>query len=272
MLSGLEFTSVHANVELHVDGPEPDEVAAEHPKESKIEIEIQILLGTNKDVATTFSFVSEVTNDANILLGPRLGATFISVPCDVTFASAREIDFVAPIELHARNVALHAKSLIVRPAKERPEDVIIQCEKLESSLENIVSNVNLILAVENMEGIGFPTIKYTDRISQPPSDPDLRQKYFRLRRILCEFRSHSRGTLARYKAKIENERVLKNEIGEAVLKRLIDDGVLSLQENHYILDPNGLNTHLGVTWPALRKGEMPQTLITYLSGSVKYFV
>src|SRR5207253_8714904 len=63
-------------------------------------------------------------------------------------------------------------------------------------------------AVEDMNGLGFPTIKYAQRISQPPGDPDLRQKYFRLRRILCEFRSHSRGTLARYKKKIEHERIL----------------------------------------------------------------
>jgi len=94
--------------------------------------------------------------------------------------------------------------------------------------------------------------------------PDLRQKYFRLRRILCEFRSHSRGTLARYKEKIEHERILKNEIGQSVLNKLLDDEILSLQGSHYILDPDGLNAHLGVTWPDLRKGQMSETLLNYL--------
>jgi hypothetical protein len=92
----------------------------------------------------------------------------------------------------------------------------------------------------------------------------LERHYFRLRRILCEFRSHSRGTLARYKKKIEHERILKNEIGRSVLNKLLHDEILSLQGNHYILDPAGLNTHLGVTWPDLRKGQMPESLFNYL--------
>lgn len=115
-----------------------------------------------------------------------------------------------------------------------------------------------------MKGLGFPAIRYAQEISQPPTDPDLRQKYFRLRRILLEFRSHSRGTMARYRPKIEHERTLKNEIGQSVLRKLREDKILSLQGNHYILDPEKLNTHLGVTWTDLRKGEMPETLVGYL--------
>jgi len=183
----------------------------------------------------------------------------------VTLGGGREIEVGAPMELNARRVVLEAKSLILRPTKIKADEVILQCRKLESGLENIITNgANLLLAVEDMTGLGFPTIKYAQRISQVPNDPDLRQKYFRLRRILCEFRSHSRGTLARYKKKIDHERILKNELGRSVLNKLLDDEILSLQGSHYILDPDGLNAHLGVTWPDLRKGQMPESLFNYL--------
>jgi hypothetical protein len=265
LLAALEFRSVHAKVELRINGPDPDDVSIDVEGPSEIDIEIEILLGDQQDASKTFSFQSEADTETTILLGPRLAGAFISVPCNVTLGGGREIEVAAPVELNARRVVLDAKSLILRPTKLNADEVILQCRKLESSLEKIVTNgANLLLAVEDMTSLGFPTIKYAQRISQPPSDPDLRQKYFRLRRILCEFRSHSRGTLARYKKKIEHERILKNEIGRSVLNKLLHDEILSLQGNHYILDPAGLNTHLGVTWPDLRKGQMPESLFNYL--------
>lgn len=213
LLAALEFRSVHAKVELRIDGPDPDDVSVDIEGPSEIDIEIEILLGDQQEASKTFSFRSEADTETNILLGPRLAGAFISVPCNVTLGGGREIDIGAPMELYARRIVLDAKSLIVRPTKVQADEVILQCSKLESNLENIVSNgANLILAVEDMNGLSFPTIKFAQRISHPPADPDLRQKYFRLRRILCEFRSHSRGTLARYKKKIEHERFSKTKL------------------------------------------------------------
>ena len=83
-----------------------------------------------------------------------------------------------------------------------------------------------------------------------------------------EFRSHSRGALAKYKHKIEHERVLKNNIGWAVLRKLVADRILALRGDMYYLDPNELGTHLGVSWQDLRKGQMPESLIRYIRAII----
>jgi hypothetical protein len=138
-------------------------------------------------------------------------------------------------------------------------------QQLDSKLENILTNsIPLTLSLADTSGVTYPAIRYSEKRSQPPSDPLLRQKYMRARRILAEFRSHSKGSLARYKNKIEDERVLKNEVGWAVLGRLMQDKVLSLDGNWYYLNPAALNEHLGLTWVDLRKGRMPQKLMDYL--------
>jgi hypothetical protein len=263
LLAALEFRSVHANVEIRVDGPDPEEMGSKSVTE--VQVEIEILLGAQQEASKTFSFVAEVGLDTRISLGPRLAGAFISVPCDVTIGGGYEVELTPPVEISARAVALETKTLIIKPTRNSGDEVIIKAESLDSDLENIVTNgATFVVAMKDVGGLTYPMIKYAQKTSQSPTDPDLRQKYFRLRRILLEFRSHSRGTMARYRPKIEHERTLKNEMGQSVLSKLLEDKILSLQGNFYILDPEGLNTHLGVTWTDLRKGEMPETLVSYL--------
>ena len=79
-----------------------------------------------------------------------------------------------------------------------------------------------------------------------------------------EFASHSKGGLAKYKDKIEHERVLKNEVGKAVLESLVGKSVLTLKGRLYHLDADELHRHLGVSWMDLRKGIIPEPLVTFL--------
>lgn len=88
----------------------------------------------------------------------------------------------------------------------------------------------------------------------------------RLRRILLQFRSHSRGTLARYNRKIENERVLRNDLGRAILRRLLQDEILTLKGSHYFLQPDKVDKHLGISYIDLRKGLTSSRLEQYLQS------
>jgi hypothetical protein len=157
--------------------------------------------------------------------------------------------------------------LIVRPSsvKGGQDDVIIEAQHLTSNVESVITNgVPFHVNVGDMTGVSYPIIQYAHKSTRPPADPLLRQKYFRLRRILLEFRSHSRGSLARYRVKIENERVLRNEVGNAVLQKLVEDKVLLLKGAFYHLDPVALNEHVGVSWDELRRGQTPDSFIAYL--------
>jgi hypothetical protein len=72
--------------------------------------------------------------------------------------------------------------------------------------------------------------------------------------------------MARFKPKIENERVAGNRIGQAILGRLLADQVLRLENSFYFLDPKQVDRHLGITWLNLQKGQTTERLIQYLAS------
>jgi hypothetical protein len=200
-------------------------------------------------------------------LGHRLSSTYLSVPCDVLLSGAQELEFTAPVEISARRIILQSKALMLRRSQQSPseEHVLFQGEKVESTLDRIVTNgVALTFAVSDPSGLMYPCRQYAQKKEELPSDSSLRQKYLRLKRILVEFRSHGRGSLARYKGKIEDDRVLRNPTGHAVLRQLLADKILTLEGNHYFLQPKGVSQHLGVSWVDLKNGQISDKLIGYL--------
>lgn len=267
LTAAMEFSSVRYLVELRVYGPDWDG-DFEARSAGELEIEIEIVLRTEAKESQMFEFRTEIMGNSRLLLDSVLGGAFISVPCDVELGGSQELELIAPLEISARNVTLNAKALFLRTTAQRKgsqPEVIINSQQLTAMLATIATNgIPLVFALADTTGVAFPAIQYVARTPQLPTDPLLRQKYLRFRRILMEFRSHSKGALARYKGKIESERVLKGSVGQAVLGRLIQDGILSLQGEMYYLNPEQLNAHAGVSWQDLRKGMMPDAVSSYL--------
>ena len=74
--------------------------------------------------------------------------------------------------------------------------------------------------------------------------------------------------MARAKVKIEHSRVLQGELGESLVAKLLNDGVLYFGDGgrRYFWNPDLANELLGVSWMDLRKGKCPQKLRDYLSN------
>jgi hypothetical protein len=81
----------------------------------------------------------------------------------------------------------------------------------------------------------------------PFPDPRLDEALRRFRKFVIAFRSHSKGTLARYRYKIEHERMTKGT-GQAVLDHLKSQGILTLKGSMYYLDPRLLGELSGATY------------------------
>ena len=110
----------------------------------------------------------------------------------------------------------------------------------------------------------FPLVGHVDKLDLSGFDPDFKPKYLKLRRLLTHFRSHSKGQLAKYADKVENERVAGNESGAALLEKLLKDGILRKEGRFYFIEPDNLNTYLGVNWTDLRNGTVNEKLAAYL--------
>lgn len=262
--SAMEFRSVHSNVEVHVNGPGPDEISN---SQGEIDIEIEVMLGNER--LKSFNFFTRIKENCVLDLGSRLDSVFVAVPCDVMLGNGIEIEFTAPVEIMAHVLNCDARTLILKTSKGALREVILEAQRLESKIETVLTNdSSLHLTIGNISDVTYPLIQFAGDLTRPPEDPLLRHKYFRLRRILMEFRSHSRGSMAKYRHKIEHDRVLKNAIGREILDKLVLDGVLKLKGEFYHLDTAALTDLIGVSWHNLRRGQIPDTLIRYLNTVV----
>ena len=200
-------------------------------------------------------------------LGSKLGGASISLQHDIILGSGEALELIAPIEIYAKTVSFESNNLVLRPSSDRTADaeVFVKAESVTSKLENFSgNNVGFSLQLESMDNIHYPLVAHAQKADPLPTDLLLREKYLRLRRILTEFRSHSKGSLARYKEKIESDRVLSGDIGVAVLNRLKSDEIIKARDKHYHLNPDLISRHLGVTWHDLRRGALSQTVVNYL--------
>lgn len=265
--SALEFWSRSTAVELKVIGPEFGELEESSSLDTPVEIEIEIVMGQDGGTSKTFEFQSKLSGSEPVELGDRLSAAYVSLPCEVILAGNQELELDAPVAISAKGIHLRAKTLVLKhSAKSQPESgVFLEADTIDSTLESIVANkVPLRLSVSDMAGQSHPIIQYAEKRPALPSNVQLREKYIRLKRILVELRSHSQGGLARYKEKIESERVLRNELGKAILRRLISDGILMLIGNRYFLQTEAFDEHLAISWPDLQRGQTSSRLLEYL--------
>lgn len=263
--AALEFQSRKSSVALRIEASEWDETYLMKDQREPVAIEIEIAAGDGTEDAQTFEFTTTVEPTTTLVFGPRLGGVLISIPCRVQIDGSQEVELTAPIDIRAGSIALTARELILRRYDDDTAQVDLHAESLESSIESITTNgIPLTVELTDTAGVTYPIVQHIEQSALVKSDPLFRKKYMRLKRILLEFRSHSKGRLARYRNKIESVRVLKNETGRAVLDRLVADGILYRESNFYFVNPDELARHVGASWQDLRRGRIPATLEHYI--------
>jgi hypothetical protein len=249
---------------MQVEGGEPEEFQTGGGSAHNVETQIDIVL--SEDRSRSFVFHSDLRGETCVRLGRRLSSTYVSLPSDVSL-SGTELELTAPVEIYAKRILLESADLVLRHPPDPTEDtqVLLAAERVDSVVGNIVTNgVRLILAVADRSGLAYPAIRYAVETARLPQDPLLSEKYLRLRKILVLFRSHSRGSLAKLKDKIETERIGGNPVGAAIMARLIQDDVLYREGKFYFLVPENIDKHLGISYMDLRRGEISERLLDYL--------
>lgn len=232
-----------------------------------LQIEIEVSMGSDDGQSKSFSFPTNVKGVGSVSLGHRLSAAYVYLPCEIRISGPQELELTAPVVLFGRKIALISQSLVLKAPSTSEDErlVVLGAKTLECTVGNIITNgADLVIGVTDRTGITYPAINYVEAEIDFSHDPALREKYLRLRRILVLFRSHSRGALAKYRAKIEHERVLRNPLGGAILQHLLRDQILTREGDFYFLQPENVHKHLGVSWIDLRKGRTSEKLMDYL--------
>jgi hypothetical protein len=101
-------------------------------------------------------------------------------------------------------------------------------------------------------------------------NPRLNEALRRFRKFIVSFRSHSKGSLARYRHKIEHERMTKGA-GQSVLDLLVQSKILSLDipRSMYFLDPNKLAEVAGANYADTMAQQFSDKTITFVRQAIE---
>lgn len=118
-----------------------------------------------------------------------------------------------------------------------------------------INSTDVQLSIYTPKQLMIPFKSYQVKEPKQPSDfsDEMNEMYKKLRKILISFRSHSKGTMARCKGKIDSARISGAKDGEELVQALIDRGVIIDTDNiMYTLDREKTGSVLGLTFDKLK--------------------
>jgi hypothetical protein len=267
MQSCSEFLGINAEISIDIDGESWEEPELGQDNRAELTITIEF---PEKSQERTFVFNGIVDTDV-IPLGPYLINTRVTLPCEVDLSGAPVIEAIGDCNISARGVRIDTPDLILRNIPRRTHEgtqgnagLFINAHKVEGHANAVSVGAGKVEIQCVDGGLDYPLAKYVQRVAAPCADPTLQEKHRRLRRILLEFRSHKKGTLAKYRDKIEHERVLRNDLGRRILAALVRESILRSDQKFYYLHADQCDAKLGITWQQLRQHMSSSNLEAFL--------
>jgi hypothetical protein len=230
------------------------------------------------DTEEYFNFRMHVPCDEFVFLGNSLSDITVDASINIMLNKSR-IELIAPVTLICKSIKVNAGEIIIERGRNQDEGIIIECDAFESDYSNgTIFNLKNYLDQKTSFQIfankrpAHPFDNYYSGNECVPSydellhDEDLKDKYKRLRKIIVLFRSHSKGRMAKFKDKIENQRIAGRDTGKKVLEKLVQTGVLYLEGNLYFINPDIIASQLGVSYQNVRFGEINEKTVSFLKG------
>lgn len=178
------------------------------------------------------------------------------------------------------NTSINCSELIIksretvfrqRISNSSEEYISIECNKIEMNFEKdfmpeiIIKNPGIVLVNINYNPLAHYFKDCNVIYSQSNDHGIVAEKYQRLRKIALSLRSHGKGSIARFKDKINSNRTLRDELGRKVLQALLEDEILKEEEIMYVLDREVANRYLNISWSDLRTFKTSKELTEYLN-------
>lgn len=214
------------------------------------------------------------TQAGALRFGRQLNRVTVDAPqLDVVISSGSQVEITAPVSISVARLTLDCPDLVVVSSEKRAGGgdgiVILEAAELRESkvARAPVVRENAILQVSWPGASAYPWSGFQFK-GDTGIEPNIHDALGGLSRLVMAFRSHGRGTLGRYKDKIEHARMTKGVLGEAIRERLLRDQILSLQGNIYILDPDKLGSTVGATYQDMKLKNFSQHVRDYVADIV----
>lgn len=251
---GLLFESVQAKSQsgeiarLSVDGDADENL-----------VDVEITVGSALEDLKLFEM--RVENGGTLQFGRRIAGVSVDADgMDIELGEGGQLELIAPLAISVRTLLLSCSEVVVKAEVSKqpigagnPSQVdnaaVLEAQEFESpqSPPFVTVRQGAELQVTWPNARAFPWTNFSSK-SEAVNDPDTADALRALRRLVMSFRSHSKGQLARFRGKIEHARMTKGALGESLLRKLMNDDVLTIEGAMYVLNPKRLGECLGVSF------------------------
>lgn len=262
---GVVYASLRARLSLgdsatlSVDVDESDE--------SGLRSDIEILLsrkGENNPVVLSF----KTEQSGNLLLGAHIEDVNINAPqSTVEIGSGNEVVFVGPVTMQCGALTINADKVYLE------KGAGLSAVHLEAGVADVsqVSSVSvrdkdIAFSVSWAGAEVYPWTSYgtvPTKVDNPHVDEGLR----RLSKFIVAFRSHSKGSLQRFKDKIDHSRMTKGN-GQAILDALITRKVITTEGLFYVLNQDRLSIEVGTNYHECSKRVFREQTVQFVEAVV----
>jgi hypothetical protein len=271
----ISFMPNQCTLEMLIDGPDVDEMEENDEIYNEVECTLTLFKKSEESLIPLMEYGFKLVyhQDSKLIFRKGIRNSQINVPFDVElgYLGIREYSFTANLFVNCRKLYLYAKSIVVQKNVKLQEEtdneqqyVLLKARNYEGLVEEkpkCFTNFDV-----NWEGSNrYPWSDYSKSMEQDTGiDKDI---FRRFKRIALSFRSHSKGEMARFIDKIEHRRLLKGELGEKILEKMLEDGILikRLSDNMYVWQSLKADELLGVSWTSLRNDNVSDKLRVYLN-------
>lgn len=266
---GLIYASLRARLSLGdsaslaVEGVEDDDEL----EQLRADIEISISrFGEEEDRILNF----ESDQTGLIRLGSHIEDIEIILPyARVEIGGAREAVLVAPVNIQCQNIKFAAERIIVEKSVTMSESAVaLEAESADTTtLANVPilnGKVSLSVAWEGAESYPWTAFHRNPTLVQ---DPRIDEALRRFRKFVISFRSHSKGSLKRYAAKLEHARMTKGT-GQAILDYMVLKNILSTDGSMYTLYPEVLVDQTGASYTSVVAHNFSDKTIDFVSKAI----
>jgi len=271
----ISFMPNQCMLEISVDGPDYEDIE-EDGLENYDDVECTLTLFKKTEdkliALMEYDFSVIYHRDSKLTFRKSLRNAQVNVPFDVElgYLGIQEYSLTASVFINCRNLYIYAKSIVAHKNVKFYEElddeqyILLSAHNYEGYVEEKPTCFTKFHV--NWDGSNrYPWSDYSNSMEQDEGvDKDI---FRRFKRIALAFRSHSKGEMARYIDKIEHRRLLQGELGEKILQKMLEDGVLikRLSDKMYVWKSEKADELLGVSWTSLRDGSIPEKLKIYLN-------
>ncbi len=181
-----------------------------------------------------------------------------------------EITFVAPVNIQCGQLLINAERVIVEALTDDPStSVYLESNSSSgttvSTVPTIRGNTSLSVAWPNSAVFPWTSFSANPAANQ---DPRIEEGLRRLRKFVIAFRSHSKGSLRRYRDKLDHARMTKG-VGQAILDALKQQGIITVVGEMYDLNADALGAKVGATYAECMSRQFSPRTVEFVETVLK---